>query len=164
MFKKIDFTLLRKNFKDIIVLIILMFLPIILSFIYFKIIDKTDLFVTNKELLAYCMSLLAPSILFIFNTHGITYKLPWKDLIIPTIFCTYIILFVFNFLITNNINNDFNVKVEENLTYSVFIVLILIILIRVYVGYHSSKSVSFIEKKKEDQMSFNDSFKQKLNE
>lgn len=148
------------------ILSIFIFMPIAIKIIYFKIININDFeILTTPEIIAYSASLIAPSIVFIIKTHGITYKLPWKDSAIIVIIILYILVFIFHFIIINEIDNNLNEEINKNdsLLIWAYILLVSIIMIRIYSNYHDSKSSDFIKIKENEQDDFNNMFKEEIN-
>lgn len=162
-FLNIDYTLIWKSTKEVFWLSIISFLPLLLSisFQWFKIedINKVLLKVVHpSEILAFCLSFLAPSIFFLKKMIGKDYKLPHKDFFFFSTFIMYIIAIFFVIIIKNNIDSEVINNLNDYFGCALLFLLVTIVY-RIYSTFHQSKSSDYFDNKKSDQDNFNKSFK-----
>lgn len=163
-----DYSLLKKSCGEVFWLTAIAFFPLIISIIYqfIKISSFQNALQTihPSELIAFCLSFLAPSIFFIKKTHGRGYKLPFLDIFFFTTFFLYILALFFIFMIKNNIDPDIIKNLNTQKDYLIYsgIFLFITIVFRSYSVYHTSKSSDYLNRKKEEQNSFNKTFKESL--
>jgi len=170
MKKIVDFTLLRKSVSEVFWLTLFALAPLMLSLSYESI--KTSisaavaLKLTSSEILAYCVSFLAPSIFFIKKTHGKSIKLPFLDFYLFLTVLMYGAGLCYVFVLKNNIDP----KVVQNVTTNQIYLwvslsfLVITIIFRIYSIYHSNKPSDYISSQAKDQKDFNSEFKETLNQ
>lgn len=155
--------LLWDSTKEVFWLSIIAFLPLILSVIFqFLKLGTFNLALSKvihpAEILAFCLSFLAPSIFFFKKSHGKGYKIPFLDFFFFSTFGMYLLAFLFVFIIKNEVDKE----VINNLNYYIvyaLIFLIITIIYRTYSTYHQANSSDFVKHKKDDEKKFNDKFK-----
>lgn len=170
MNKIVDFNLLRKSISEVFWLTLFALAPLILSLSYesikTSISDAIALKLTSSEVLAYCVSFLAPSIFFIKKTHGKSINLPFLDFYLFLTVLMYGAGLCYVFVLKNNIDP----KVVQNVTANQMYLwvslsfLVITITFRIYSIYHSNKPSDFIRSKVEEQKDFNNEFKDTLNQ
>ena len=164
-----DRNLFWKSFWEVFWLTFIAFLPIVLSLL-FQLVKLSDINLAvlkvlhPSEIIAFCLSFLAPSIFFIKKTHGSSYKLPFLDWFYFTTLAMYIIAILFVFMIKNNIDPDITKNLNEitEYIYYTLIFLFLTVIYRVYSAYHTSKSSDFLKDKKNDEDNFTSTFKNSI--
>lgn len=155
--------LLWNSTKEVFWLSFIAFLPLLISLIYqFLKLGNLNLAVSKvihpSELLAYCLSFLAPSIFFFKKSHGKGYKIPFLDFFFFSTFGMYLLAFLFVFIIKNEVDK----QVIENLDHYIHYALIFLaitVVYRTYSVFHQSNSSDFIKTKKDDEKKFNNLFK-----
>ncbi|MBL0057096.1 MAG: hypothetical protein IPP31_13130 [Chitinophagaceae bacterium] len=80
-FTSIDYPALGKSFMEVFYLTLIALLPLIINITIATlatndIIEPLKTKIVPGEILAYCLSFLAPSLYLIIKTHGLGYKLP----------------------------------------------------------------------------------------
>ncbi len=166
-FTSIDYALLWKSISEVIGVSLIAFLPLIISIILqwvkFNDLEKVLIDVLPPtEILAYCLSFLAPSILLLKKLIGNDYKVPFKDFFIFSTFTMYLIALIFVVII----KNDLDALVIKNLNNSVDIALVFLLITvvyRVYSAFHQTKSSEYFDNKKKDQEKFNEGLKKLIN-
>lgn len=153
--------------KDVFGLTFIAFLPLIISILYKTI--KLQSFICAfsnslhpSEILAFCLSFLAPSIILIKKTHSKNYRLPYLDLFFYSTLAMYLLALIFVFLIKNEVDAEFINNINNYTIYSLGFLFITIIY-RIYSTYHQSNSSSFIDDKKNDEKDFIKNFKDMIN-
>lgn len=153
--------------KEVFWLSFIAFLPLLVSLIYqFLKLGTVNLAISKvihpSEILAFCLSFLAPSIFFIKKTHGKSYKIPFLDFFFFSTLGMYILAFLFIFIIKNEVDKDFIQNLDYYIVYSLIFLLITIIY-RTYSTYHQSNSSDFVKDKKKDEKNFSETFKNMIN-
>ena len=155
--------LLWSSTKEVFWLSFITFLPLLISLVYQLV--KLGNFnsalskvVNPSEILAFCLSFLAPSIFFLKKSHGNSYKIPFLDFFFFSTFGMYLLAFIFVFIIKNDVDKQVINNLENYVMYSLVFLLITIIY-RTYSTYHRSNSSSFVKDKKDDEKKFNEAFK-----
>lgn len=166
-FLNINYDLIWNSATDVFWLSVIAFLPIVLSLIYqwFKHdnLNKAVLEIIHpSEILAFCLSFLAPSIFFLKKMIGKEYKLPNKNFFFFSTFIMYVITIFFVIVIKNKIDLEVINTLNKYIEYALIFLLITIIY-RIYSSYHQSKSTNFFEYKKNEESDFNSNFKKMIN-
>lgn len=156
-------SLILKSITEVFWLSFIAFLPLVISLVYQSLkLSNFDLAVSTvvhpSEILAFCLSFLAPSIIFIKKSHGKSYKLPFLDFFFFSTFGMYIIAILFVVFIKNNIDPVVIENLDKYIYYTLIFLLITVIY-RIFSTYHQSKSSDFVKDKKNDEQNFNESFK-----
>ncbi|WP_288460834.1 hypothetical protein [uncultured Chryseobacterium sp.] len=164
-----DKDLIKKSFWEVFWLTIIAFFPLLINVIFQSVkLDGLKVaaikIIHPSELLAFCLSFLAPSLAFIKKTHGGSYKLPFLDLFFYSTIFMYIIALLFVFIIKNNVDEDIISNLNEKKFYLLLTTIFLLVTIffRIYSTYHTSKSSDFFKTKKEDEEDFVKSFKKSV--
>lgn len=159
--------LLWNSTKEVFWLSFIAFLPLLISLIYqFLKLQTFNLAISKvihpSEILAFCLSFLAPSIIFLKKSHGKAYKLPFLDLFFYSTFGMYILAFLFVFIIKNDVDKQVIDNLDSYIVYALLFLLITIVY-RIYSTYHQSNSSDFVKDKKNEEEEFNQTFKKMIN-
>lgn len=163
----LDWKLLINSTKEVIYLTLLAVLPLIINF-FIQVMGTASNCPFNynelaspSELLTYCLSFLSPTLyLILVKNNGTGYTLPW----ISTISLVGMIIYLTSFILYLIKKNGFLNLENPSSTYFYFAIsfLAITILFRIYSVYHSRRSSSYFESKKEEQSSFNRKFLNKV--
>lgn len=164
-----DKRLLSKSFWEVFWISFVAFFPIALSLIFQAVkLNSLALAIVHvlhpSEVLAFCLSFLAPSIIFIKQTHGISYKLPWLDWFFYTTLFMYIVAIVFVFVVKNNVDPEVTKNLSQvgsYINYSLWF-LFTTVVYRIYSTYHTKRSSDFLKDRKNDEDNFTENFKKSL--
>lgn len=158
--------LLWDSTKEVFWLSFIAFLPLLISLIYqFLKLGTFNLAVSKvihpSEILAFCLSFLAPSIFFFKKSHGKGYKIPFLDFFFFSTFGMYLLAFLFVFIIKNEVDKQVIENLNSYIVYAL-IFLVVTVIYRTYSTYHQSNSSDFVKDKKDEEKEFNKTFKEKI--
>lgn len=167
---KIDF---KNKFWDstekLILLLVFMFLPLAVNIIISVIpADDKLLAVSEKlipgEMLAYCLSLIAPLFLLFLKTHGEGYKFPWLSIV----FILSILVYFLALILTLVAKNSWAPGIDMNsghrdLYFWLSITSVgIAIFLRFYAVHQDSRFSDYSKTREKDQEDFNNKLKKML--
>lgn len=131
---------------ELLILLGFTFLPLLLNLVIALIpaIDKSAAIeskVVPGEMLAYCLSLIAPLFLFLLQTHGKSFKAPGLKMMFLTAFFVYLLAFVLTLIAKNGLMKGIDLKSGHSDFYfwiSIISLLVAVIL-RFYTEYQKSR-------------------------
>jgi len=154
--------------SKLLLLLLFMFLPLIINMVVAIIPTGNITLISGKiipgEMLAYCLSLIAPLFLLFLKTHGEGFKIPG----LRPIFIIAIVLYFLSLLLTiiakNGLIEGIDLKPNHKDLYFWLSVsfLLIAILLRLYTDFHESRFVDYKKEIDSQQQNFDDRFRQSL--
>jgi len=168
--KKILKTRIWDTWLKVILLLTFTFFPLLLN-IFIAIIPSGDRVaalsskIIPGEMLAYCVSFIAPLFLFFLKTHGSSFKIPWINFSFIVAFFTYMLAMVLMIIAKNGLMKGIDLKSgHHDVYFSLAIIsLILAILLRLYTAYQDSRFFDYKQNEKKEQETFNNKFRKSIN-
>ncbi len=164
---------IRVNFKnrfwvsggELLILLAFTFLPLVLNIIVASIpaIDKSSAIesrIVPGEMLAYCLSLIAPLFLFLLKTHGKRFGTPALKPMFIIAFGIYLLAIILTLIAKNGLMQGIDLKSghRDNYLWISVIALLIAILLRFYTEYQNSRYSDFKSNLDRQQENFNESF------
>lgn len=169
--KKIFKTRIWDTWRKVILLLVFTFFPLILN-ILIAVIPSGDRVtalsskIIPGEMLAYCLSFIAPLFLFFLKTHGSSFKIPWINVTFIIAFFTYMLAMVLMIIAKNGLIKGIDLKSGHHDVYFwlAIISLIFAILLRLYTAYQDSRFFDFKQNENKQQENFNNDFQKLINQ
>jgi hypothetical protein len=150
---------------EILALLTFTFLPLILNLIVALIpaIDKSSAIeskIVPGEILAYCLSLIAPLFLFLLKTHGKSFGVPALKPMFIIAFAIYLLAIILSLIAKNGLIQgiDFKSGHRDSYFWISITALAIAILLRFYTEYQSSRYSDYKTNLDRQQQDFNNSF------
>jgi hypothetical protein len=164
-----DFDAFMKSIKEVLTLTAIALFPLFIRFII-ETISSNSLILSLKlslvpgEMLAYCLSFLAPSLYLLLKTHGSGYKLPFIHFFSITTFAVYVLSMVLYLIAKNGWVKAINMESQGTGLYFYFALIFFItsIIYRVYSIYHGINASKWAEMRSKQQQDFNKNFVESL--
>ena len=154
---------------EILALLAFTFLPLILNLIVAVIpaINKSSAVeskIVPGEMLAYCLSLIAPLFLFLLKTHGKSFGAPALKPMFIIAFGVYLLAIVLTLIAKNGLVQgiDFESGHKDSYLWISVIALSIAILLRFYTEYQNSRYSDYKSNLERDQQKFNSIFRQSI--
>lgn len=146
------------------------FLPLILNIAIATIPaeNKAEAFASKiipGEILAYCLSFIAPLFILLLKTHGNNYKLPFINIIFFFSIGIYALTLVLTLIAKNHLISGIDLKSDHRDLYFWLAIIFLIstIILRIYTAYHNSGYSDYQKVREKDQNNFNNTFRNSIN-
>jgi hypothetical protein len=151
--------------SDIVALLVFIFLPLGLNLFVAMIpaIDKSSAVesrIVPGEMLAYCISLIAPLFLFLLKTHGKSFGVPALKPMFIVAFGIYLLAIVLTLIAKNGLVQgiDFESGHRDSYLWISVIALFIAILLRFYTEYQYSRYSDYKTNLDHQQQEFNNAF------
>jgi len=117
------------------------------------------------EMLAYCLSLIAPLFLFFLKTNGSAFRIPWIDGTFVIALFTYLLTMFLMLIAKNGYIKGIDLKSGHRDAYFwlAIVVLVFAITLRIYTTYQESRFVDFKQNENKQQKNFNEDFQKRIN-
>lgn len=166
------------NFKNrfwescvkILFLLVFTFLPLAVNIVIAIIPAENKIFaLTDKivpgEMLAYCLSLIAPLFLFLLDTHGNGFKIPALKPMFIISFIVYFFSLILALIAKNDLIAGIDLKSGHQDLYLWLSVSFLLcaIFLRLYTDFQNSRYSDYKQTRDQQQQDFNTSFRNSIN-
>lgn len=155
---------------EILALLAFTFLPLGLNLIIALIpaIDKSSAIESKLvpgELLAYCLSLIAPLFLFLLKTHGKSFRVPALKPMFIVAFGIYLLALILTLIAKNGLIQgiDFKSGHQDSYLWISLIALLIAILLRLYTEFQNSRFSDYRTTLDRQQQDLNNSFRNSIN-
>jgi hypothetical protein len=170
-FKKFFKTRFWDSWQKVVLLILFTFIPLILNIII-AVIPAGDrlsaLFskIIPGEMLAYCLSFIAPLFLLLLNSHGSSFKIPALKFAFVTAFIIYLLAMVLMIIAKNALIRgiDFNSGHRDLYFWLAIISLVFAIFLRLYTAYQDSRFSDYKQSQNRQQQNFNNDFQKRIDQ
>lgn len=169
-FTSVDYPALSRSFMEVFYLTLIALLPLLINIVIASlaandIIKPLKTKVIPGEILAYCLSFLAPSLYLLIKTHGLGYKLPLLHFFSIITFIIYVSSVVLYLIAKNKWVHSIDMESHDIdlyfiLTLSFFATAVVF---RVYSVYHGKNASNWSETRRRQQNEFNEHFSESLN-
>jgi amino acid permease len=155
--------------EKVFLILVFMFTPLLLNLLvaYVTPSDKTDVIsskIVPGEMLAYCLSLIAPLFFLILKTHGIGFKIPVIKSVFVTAFLLYFAALILTLIAKNELipGIDFNGGHKDLYFIVSLTALALAILLRFFTEYHDSRLFDYKASQAQQQRAADDAFRNSI--
>jgi len=166
----IDYTALFRSCKEVLFLTFLALLPLIINITIAYVttnnfIEPLKSKIIPGEMLAYCLSFLAPSLYLLTKMQGSTHRLPLLHIFSLTTITVYILSIVLYLIAKNNWVEAINMENHQVDPYYklTLIFLTISIIFRIYSVYHGKNASNWTERRNKQQNDFNEEFTKIIN-
>jgi len=158
-----------ESLGKVLLLLTFTFLPLVLNIIIAiipaenKITALTEKIIPG-EMLAYCLSFIAPLFIFFLTTHGTSFKLPALKFVFIASFIIYLLALILTLIAKNSLISgiDFKPGHRDLYFWLALCSLICALLLRLYAAYQDSRFSDYKSESDKQQEKFNKDFKSSL--
>lgn len=160
---------LLESTRKIALLTFFTFLPLIINIIIViipaeNIVDAISTRIVPGEMLAYCLSFIAPLFLFFLETHGKSFRIPVLKSAFIISFIIYLLALILTLIAKNDFINGIDFKPDHNGLYfwMSIIFVVFALLLRLYTYFHDSRYSDYKQTLDKQQQDFNNKFSKSI--